>query len=366
MTSGTKLAILVVLLLFVGAGIYVAFVAPPAAGEKDLNGGVTPRGEAAGGGSPSAPAVRETGRDGARPAGGTPPAQRPATSPPVGQRSGASAPATQRPEVQTPPAGDRVSQPPASARAGAPAAQPPIADPLARPTPPTNQPSNQSPGQTPSSPSSGDAPGATPPAPNQPTVTPPTLVTPRPTSGGSETSGDPRPAGGQPQGQPTPAPATSPRPTGSSAAPAATTERTHVVASGDTMTVLAERYFGDRNAWQLIAKANPLVDPAAMKVGTRLVIPSSAVAGAPQTPVSRPPAAPGAAGAPAVHEVAAGETLYSIARRHYGTPAMWELIYAANRERIGADPAALKVGMRLTLPQRPAARAAAGGSSNDS
>jgi hypothetical protein len=38
---------------------------------------------------------------------------------------------------------------------------------------------------------------------------------------------------------------------------------------------------------------------------------------------------------------------------------MWELIYAANRERIGADPAALKVGMRLTLPPRPAARAAA-------
>jgi hypothetical protein len=43
-------------------------------------------------------------------------------------------------------------------------------------------------------------------------------------------------------------------------------------------------------------------------------------------------------------------TLEGIARDVYEDPGKWRDIYAANRDLIGADPGALRVGMRLALP----------------
>ncbi len=47
--------------------------------------------------------------------------------------------------------------------------------------------------------------------------------------------------------------------------------------------------------------------------------------------------------------VAAGDSLWKIAQRHYGTGAKWELIYQANRAEI-ADPNLIYVGQALALP----------------
>lgn len=128
----------------------------------------------------------------------------------------------------------------------------------------------------------------------------------------------------------------------------------HTVASGETMSSIAEKHYGDRNKWQLIAKANPLVDPANMKIGTKLTIPA-ATATAPNTaaPSAPAPSAAGTVAGETTHTVAAGDTLISLSRSYYGKDGLWELIYDANRALIGADPAALKVGMKLRIPKKP-------------
>jgi hypothetical protein len=49
------------------------------------------------------------------------------------------------------------------------------------------------------------------------------------------------------------------------------------------------------------------------------------------------------------HEVRAGETLYAISRKYYGTGAEWTKIADANRDRV-PSPQALSIGTRLRIP----------------
>ena len=55
---------------------------------------------------------------------------------------------------------------------------------------------------------------------------------------------------------------------------------------------------------------------------------------------------------PAEYTVEAGDTLRSIADKLYGDANLWPTIYDANRDIIGPDPDALRVGMHLRLPAR--------------
>lgn len=114
------------------------------------------------------------------------------------------------------------------------------------------------------------------------------------------------------------------------------------------MSLIAERHYGDRNKWTVVAKANPLVDPASMKIGTRLVIPPLPSAPAGGAVPSVPPGGDGS-----TYTIEPGDTLIAIARGVYGDGALWERIYEANRATIGDDPATLKVGTRLVIPKRP-------------
>jgi nucleoid-associated protein YgaU len=133
--------------------------------------------------------------------------------------------------------------------------------------------------------------------------------------------------------------------------------REHVVASGDTLSSIAAKYLGSEARWDEIAKANPGVNPNSMRVGTKLAIPAGGAAPkatASATPVlgTNPSAAPSAASTSArEYVVKAGDTLSGIARQTLGN-ADWETIYDANRDLIGPNPAALKVGMKLSIPKR--------------
>lgn len=49
--------------------------------------------------------------------------------------------------------------------------------------------------------------------------------------------------------------------------------RSYVVKSGDTLSTIAERFYGDTGYASLIAEANGITDPAALHVGTELTIP---------------------------------------------------------------------------------------------
>ena len=167
--------------------------------------------------------------------------------------------------------------------------------------------------------------------------------------------------GGVPTTPPTLGNPTTPRATTgapSKSTPAAA-ESTHTVASGETMSSIAKRYFGSENKWTLIAKANPSVDPSSMKVGAKLRIPSQGAitvatgSGTGTTPKTAG-TTPGATSAGGSHVIASGETLSSLARKYYGSAKHWRKIYEANKSAIGSDPAALKVGQSLTIPSRTA------------
>lgn len=62
------------------------------------------------------------------------------------------------------------------------------------------------------------------------------------------------------------------------AAAAALTSVTHVVAAGDTLWAIAERYMGDGTLWPAIAVANGITDPTRLRVGQVLTVPTASEA----------------------------------------------------------------------------------------
>ena len=68
------------------------------------------------------------------------------------------------------------------------------------------------------------------------------------------------------------------------------------------------------------------------------------------------PAAPEASGAaplerPATYRIGPGDTLSKIAAKTLGSGNQWEEIYRINRDKIGANPEKLQMGMELRIPQ---------------
>jgi nucleoid-associated protein YgaU len=119
------------------------------------------------------------------------------------------------------------------------------------------------------------------------------------------------------------------------------------------MTLLAEKYYGDKRKSDVISKANPLVDPRAMKIGTKLVIPAAPSASPAKVPTTPAIAPATAANGEKTHVVMAGDTLAGLARTYFGDATMAPYIYETNKALIGSDPDALKVGMKLVIPKKP-------------
>lgn len=61
------------------------------------------------------------------------------------------------------------------------------------------------------------------------------------------------------------------------------------------------------------------------------------------------------------YTVQAGDTLAKIAQQFYGDSTQWRPIYDANKDAIGDNPDALKLGMQLTIPPAPATTPTPGG-----
>ena len=117
---------------------------------------------------------------------------------------------------------------------------------------------------------------------------------------------------------------------------------TYTVRPGDTLSAIAARYGTN---WQQLYAANRAAigpDPAHLRVGQQLT-----VAGAHSGTPSSGSSSQSTAGSP--YMVRPGDTLSAIAAR-YGTN--WQQLYAANRAVIGPDPAYLRVGQQLTIPNR--------------
>lgn len=106
---------------------------------------------------------------------------------------------------------------------------------------------------------------------------------------------------------------------------------------------------GQVQAWvaaQLILQ--PATTAAAQATMPPTVTPTSVAPAA--TPTPTPPLL---FTTPLTHRVNAADTLATIAKQYYGNQGLWQLIYEANRDRIGDDPNAIPVGAELIIPPPP-------------
>jgi nucleoid-associated protein YgaU len=144
--------------------------------------------------------------------------------------------------------------------------------------------------------------------------------------------------------------ATTPTPpaksTTSAAAPAGAE---YTVKSGDTLEAIARAQLGDGQKWRAIVEMNPGLDPKALKVGQKLKMPAGGTATAKE---SSAPTSGAANSATNTYTVQKGDTLVAIARKFYGGDSDWKRILDANTSVLKGDAAALRPGMKLTIPAK--------------
>ena len=128
-------------------------------------------------------------------------------------------------------------------------------------------------------------------------------------------------------------------------------EKTHTVASGETLQDISRKYFGTTTKWREIAEANPDVNPNRMRVGQKIKIPggSSAIGSSESADSGLSASSDTASGSGKSYTVVSGDTLYRIAEKEYGKGGDWKKIYDANRDKL-SSPQALKVGTTLVIP----------------
>ncbi|UTM35304.1 LysM peptidoglycan-binding domain-containing protein [Rhodococcus pyridinivorans] len=104
------------------------------------------------------------------------------------------------------------------------------------------------------------------------------------------------------------------------------TER-HTVAPDETLSGLAQHFYGDGTLFPVLAAANHIADPNVIQVGRSLLIPELGDVGH--------------------HTVVAGETLWELARRWYGEAQLYPVISFPNHI---TDPDHVEVGRVLIRP----------------
>ena len=97
----------------------------------------------------------------------------------------------------------------------------------------------------------------------------------------------------------------------------------YTVVTGDTLSALAARFYGDAQLHRLIATASGIADPDVIHAGQQLIIPE----------ITR-------------HTVVAGDTLSALAARFYGDASLYPLIGKANGV---ANPNAIHPGQVLVI-----------------
>src|SRR3712207_3340275 len=112
--------------------------------------------------------------------------------------------------------------------------------------------------------------------------------------------------------------------------------QSYTTQDGDTLSSIAEQFYGERDKWQIVYEANQglIADPDHLEVGLTLTIP------APEQPATGMPS----------YVTSEGDTLRSVAERVYGDAEQWQVLYDANRNLIGDDPDPLRAETTLQIP----------------
>jgi nucleoid-associated protein YgaU len=184
------------------------------------------------------------------------------------------------------------------------------------------------------------APGLPPLPPAGPVAGPGGGLPPLPTVDSNATSTPLPPMGNLPpvSSLPQPAPVVVPAP-----APVAEA-KVHVVKSGEYLSDIAQQYLGSAKRWPELIKANPGLNPSALKVGQKVNIPAAA-SPASDAGVAVTPVAPGER----TYTIAKGDTLYGIAEKELGHGSKWKEISTLNNGLSAGD---LKVGKVIKLPAK--------------
>lgn len=128
--------------------------------------------------------------------------------------------------------------------------------------------------------------------------------------------------------------------------------RRYTIESGDSLSSVALATYGSASKWVDIAQANPLVDPNRLRVGQEIKLPDlDGIGPDPEAGSTRTvEAGDDLPRRGATYIVKSGDNLSNIAKQFYNSSAKWELIYQANRGKIGDEPGNLKLGMELLIP----------------
>lgn len=131
--------------------------------------------------------------------------------------------------------------------------------------------------------------------------------------------------------------------------------RSYRVQRGDvSFEAIAQRLFGDRRKWEIIARANPFVTSDRLKPGrTVLNIPVDPDNIQGRVVVEGGDAAADQPPQETTYIVQRDDTLWGIARKVYQRGSAWRMIYEANRDVI-KDPDRPPAGAVLRIPPRPA------------
>lgn len=129
-------------------------------------------------------------------------------------------------------------------------------------------------------------------------------------------------------------------------------QKIYVVKTGDTLSGIAARadVYGSAGKWRLIAEANRNINPNALRVGTKLIIPPLEASTPARTPVASASLAPGQS----VYTVSKGDNgLWGVAQKKLGNGKYWPAIAKANPN---INPSRLKPGQKLVIPSLEEAR----------
>jgi nucleoid-associated protein YgaU len=132
--------------------------------------------------------------------------------------------------------------------------------------------------------------------------------------------------------------------------------KTYVVRAGETFWTIARDHYGNGGYWSHVARANSRIDPKTLKAGTVINLPARSEV-VPAESARAASAAPVAKSIDATREyrVKSGDSLTVICKSLYGKtdPVTIGRLYEANRDLIGPNQNALKLGMVLSLPEPP-------------
>lgn len=145
------------------------------------------------------------------------------------------------------------------------------------------------------------------------------------------------------------APVATVRPLRSSASPVTVRQKSVTVQPGDSLWKLAREFLGRGNRWpELLAANRGIANPNQILAGVRLALPAAlARVSSPRTPTGRFTRDVGQNASPTTR-VQKGDTLWSVARSHYGHGTLWPCIAGANPSI--ADANLVFQGQQLVLP----------------